>query len=105
MMWSKIVSLFKKEVKQVEQVVVSEILYVEPTILKPLKWVTHQGRIAIVTDLSSAGTAVIHLVNSIGETVSEERVAVGELMLAKHLEIPEARRPADPTISAGLGYM
>lgn len=81
------------------------LIIAEPTILKVGKWVKHSSGVGICTDLSGAGYAVVHLVNALGETYQSVRIPIGELMLCKHLEIPECRRHPDPATAASLGYL
>lgn len=108
------------EVQETKQAVVHEIvpqvtladipaLVVPPThvILKRLKWVKRDGRIAIVYELDTSGFAVIHYVDrTTGETVGIDRVRCSELTLARFEDIPEVRRKnLSPAVAAVLGYM
>lgn len=82
-----------------------QFVYQEPTLLKKLKWVTYKGKVGIVTDLSSAGTAVVDFVDSDGYTIESDRCPVGEISLARYDDIPSSRRHPDPQYMAQLGYI
>jgi hypothetical protein len=74
--------------------------------LKRLKWVDYQGKVAIVTALDSSGYANIDFVGTDGLTTSSTRVNAGNLRLAQYLQIPECRRrDISPAYAATLGYM
>jgi hypothetical protein len=100
-------SFFSKAVKAAPTLLPAsgEVVYLEPTILGERKWVMHNGKVGIVTDLSGAGFAVVHFVRPTGETEYANRVPVGDLILAKHFDIPESRRHPDRVAAAALGYL
>ncbi len=84
---------------------VPSLLYVPPVLLRTKKWVVHNNRVGIVADLHEYGFAEVHYVDADGYTIAVEKKArVGELRLAKWLEIPKSRRPADQTVAFKLGY-
>jgi len=75
-------------------------------LLKRLKWVDYQGKVAIVTALDSSGYAKIDFVDAAGITVGSERVNAGNLRLARYLQIPPNRRQGiSPAYAAALGYV
>ena len=74
-------------------------------LLKPMKWVMFENRVAIVFALDSSGYATIHFVDATGTTTSSARVPGGMLQLARLAQIPEPRRPRDVAYAATLGYV
>lgn len=74
-------------------------------LLKPMKWVMFENRVAIVFALDSSGYATIHFVDATGATTSSARVPGGMLQLARLAQIPEPRRPRDVAYAATLGYV
>lgn len=73
-------------------------------LLRAKKWVTVKGRIGVVVSANTSGYVKVDLTNEKGETVEQIRVPVGEVRLARYLEIPEPRR-GDKVKAATLGYV
>jgi hypothetical protein len=74
-------------------------------VLKKLKWVRLRDEIGIVTELDASGYVTVDIVDSNGFTVRRVREPQGNAHLARYMEIPESRRPADPAYAATLGYV
>lgn len=74
-----------------------------PVVLKKGKWVVHQGRPAIVNDISLYPSIGIMVVNDVGENLMQLIVPLGSVSVASLGEIPEARRPTQERGNA-LGY-
>lgn len=72
--------------------------------LGPKKWVTVKGKIGIVTAIDASSYVKVALVKPDGTNLEDIRVPVGEVKLARYLEIPECRR-GDKVIAATLGYV
>lgn len=72
--------------------------------LRAKKWVTVKGRVGIVVSADTSGYVKVDLTNEKGETVEQARVPVGDIRLARYLEIPEPRR-GDKVKAATLGYV
>jgi hypothetical protein len=72
--------------------------------LRAKKWVTVKGRVGIVVSADTSGYVKVHLTNEKGETVEQIRIPVGDVRLARYLEIPEPRR-GDKVKAATLGYV
>lgn len=69
------------------------------------RWVRCGDRTGIVGLCHGDGTAEIHFVDDQGRTVVvAPAIPLSELRLARHKEIPEARRPGFETL-IGLGYL
>lgn len=87
-----------------EEVRVPGLIVPGMVLLKPKKWVSIQGKIGIVTAIDSSGYVKVDLTDKDGFTVGTIRVAVGQVKLAKYLEIPESRR-GDQVLAATKGYV
>ena len=69
------------------------------------KWVVwREQRVGILHLVNDLSTGVVHLVDLSGATVEVIPVNLGELRLARYLEIPETRRPVSQVYAATLGY-
>lgn len=79
--------------------------YRSPVLMARGKWVVYENKVAIVAGIEASGIAELHFVNDVGVTVGSLPVPVGQFRLAKYLEIPAARRPADANWAASLGYI
>lgn len=96
-LFSKVKSTFKKEGPEIA---------VAPTVLKTMRWVTHKGAVGVVVDLSAYGFAVIDFVDfEAGTTTHTAAVPIGEVSLAKYVEIPVIRRGISEEAAALIGYM
>lgn len=75
-------------------------------LLKRLKWVMHDGHIAIIWDFDSSGNCTLHYTDKItGETTGTGKARCSALRLATWKEIPEARRVGLTQVqAAALGY-
>lgn len=73
-------------------------------VLRAKKWVIVKGQVGIVVGVDTSGYVKVDVTNDKGETTGQVRVPVGEVRLAKYLEIPEPRR-GDKVKAATLGYV
>ena len=73
-------------------------------LLRAKKWVVVKGQVGIVVSADTSGYVKVDLTNGRGETIQQVRVPVGEVRLARYLEIPEPRR-GDKVKAATLGYV
>ena len=87
-----------------EEVRVPGLIVPGMVLLKPKKWVTVKGRTGIVTSIDSSGYVKVDLVTVDGYTVETIRVPVGQVSLARYLEIPESRR-GNQVVAATKGYV
>ena len=78
--------------------------HVAPLYLKRGKWVIYDKKIAIITDISNAGRAIIDFIGEDGLTLSRAIVPINDLRIALWIEIPASRRPS---VEAGRarGYL
>lgn len=87
-----------------EEVRVPGLIVPGLVVLQPKKWVTVKGRVGIVTSIDSSGYVKVDLVDKDGYTVETIRRPVGQVSLARYLEIPESRR-GDQVVAATKGYV
>lgn len=83
---------------------VPQLIYPAAVLLEPRKWVRYGNRTGVVTKVDSSGQVSIDLVDEKGLTTEHIRRPVGEVRLARYLEIPESRR-GDEAVAAALGYV
>lgn len=88
----------------VDLVKTADVLYQVPVFLVPGKWVTADGKIGIVTDTSSGNVIGVDHVDADGFTTIRKYYPVGQVLIAKLLEIPAPRRPSNNSQAHSLGY-
>lgn len=70
------------------------------------KWVVWNHQVGIVASVIGFPVIEVHLVDADGATISATPAHVQDVRLARYLEIPEKRRPADYAYAASaLGYV
>jgi hypothetical protein len=69
------------------------------------KWVSVQGRVGIISELSSNDTITVDYVDPVtGYTTETARVSIGLCSVAKWEQIPESRRGISREAGEALGY-
>lgn len=69
------------------------------------KWVSVQGRVGIITELSDADSIVVDFVDpTTGFTTETARVSIGLCSVAKWDQIPECRRGISREAGEAKGY-
>jgi hypothetical protein len=69
------------------------------------KWVSVQGRVGIISELSSADSITVDYVDPVtGYTTESARVSIGLCSVAKWDQIPECRRGISQEAGQAKGY-
>lgn len=99
-------TLFKKPQSFPDLVVPAKEIYIPTIKIAAGKWVVCNKRVGIVAAVIGFPSIEVHLTNEAGETVEVVSSTVHLVRLARYMEIPEARRPADAAYAAAfLGYV
>jgi hypothetical protein len=82
----------------------STISYPTPIFLQRGKWVKVDGKVGIITDTSSGNVIGIDHTDEVGATTHTKYYPVGQVQIAKLMDIPGPRRPIDRDQATSLGY-